>query len=49
MKGYGIALCLVAALVGWGQVQEHAVGPMRAQIGQVSASIDCAYPGSGCP
>lgn len=48
MRAYGAALMLVLAMIGWGQVQEHAITPMKAQMAGVTASLDCAYPGSGC-
>ncbi len=48
MKGYGVAVWLIVAIIGWGQVQEHAIDPMRADIAKVSTTLDCAYPGSGC-
>lgn len=49
MKGYAAALWLVIALIGWGQVQEHAIAPLQADLHEVSATLDCSYPGSGCP
>ena len=48
MKGYGVALALITALVGWWQVQERAIAPMQEDLARVSVTLDCAYPGSGC-